>query len=129
MKKSIEFNGRRFTCEYAHPKVKLNPLEFMYITRVIKGSPAKKLGVKSGDALLKLNGKSASKVALSDLYLNNEPIEYVIYREDGSKGMHIKGPNLPLGFEVEYTSEKLIELFDKVDGEEDQLEQLWQRGD
>lgn len=129
MKKAIEFDGRRLYCEYARPNVKLNPLEFSYITRVINGSPAKKLGVKPGDALLKLNGKPAAKANLGSLYLESESIEYVIFREKESKGMHIKAANLPLGIEVEHTSEKIIKMFDNVDGETEQLIQLWQRGD
>lgn len=129
MKKSIEYNGRRFTGEYASLTATPNPLEFMYVTCVNHGSVAKNLGIKPGDMLLEINAVCAATADLKGLYLKNENIDYLFFRQSESKGIVIKGPSIPLGIELEQTSDRIIQLAEEFEEEDQQLQQLWQRRD
>ena len=127
--KQLLYKGHQFRWETKSETLDLDPFKIKHITEVFQGSPAAKMGIEPGDFLGIVNDQAAVDVDFDAVYGTSQEVYYFVHRPADSLSFHIHTSNLPLGIVAEFTSESILRRSDNYDAEEQELYQLWERGE
>jgi len=102
----------------------------LIVEKVASRSPGQYIGLKPGDYLMTVNGKSAHSVSLDDVLIKETSVEYVFYRAEKQSQISFATDALPLGVRFSQSSENIaLSYKSKRLHEGDGLRVLWERGD